>query len=153
MAERAGLFDATDQINYQLVSEETFMWSLWVEQETRRRSGPPSSSELSTPQEYRLTVIRVACQIFCHDLGRCLFMKRSPSLSPLTFHVGLPSYQSTWKARTASECLRRLQTLPGQMRLSTATRQIRTASTLNNQPLFEASTLGMFIILIGTLDS
>ena len=37
MAERAGLFEARDPIDYGLLTKGTFVWHLWIEEETRRR--------------------------------------------------------------------------------------------------------------------
>ena len=37
MCERAGLFEPVDSIDYTMLTEETFSWNLWIEQESRRR--------------------------------------------------------------------------------------------------------------------
>ena len=37
MAERAGIFDSVDSIDYTSLTMDTFDWPKWIEQETRRR--------------------------------------------------------------------------------------------------------------------
>jgi len=37
MADRAGVFDAVESIDYAMVTEKSFDWPLWIEQESRRR--------------------------------------------------------------------------------------------------------------------
>ena len=37
MCERAGLFESMDSIDYTMLTEQTFDWNLWIEQELRRR--------------------------------------------------------------------------------------------------------------------
>jgi hypothetical protein len=45
MAERAGIFDPVDPIDYRSLSSDTFNWTLWIEQETRRRYKPHLTRE------------------------------------------------------------------------------------------------------------
>ncbi len=37
MCERAGLFEPMDLLDYSLLTEDTFDWDLWIQQESRRR--------------------------------------------------------------------------------------------------------------------
>lgn len=37
MCERAGLFESLGFADYNELTEETFDWNVWIEQETRRR--------------------------------------------------------------------------------------------------------------------
>ena len=85
-------------------------------------------------------------------MALCVFRRRSPSVSPLTFDVELPCYESCWEAETASQCLQQLQTLPGQIRVSTAIQHIRSDSA-GDALLFEASAFGMFILILGESSS
>lgn len=155
MAERTGLFDPIHPVDYQPLTENTFNWPRWIEQETRRRYETNSNFYRSKIHFLigipLFSLFRLACQIFCQDNGRCIFMKRAPSLSSLSFNIVLPTPQACWNARTARECLHHLQAAPREIRLSVATKQIRANRTLEDQPKFETSSLGMFIILIGTI--
>lgn len=129
MAKRAGLFESDKSDDYCSITIETFNWESWIEHELKKR---------------------LACAIFAHDIAGCIFEGKPPSLSPLQLHVELPSYESSWEAKSAEECLKRLQSTSAQPLMSTAVRQIRRAN-INELPAFEASRFGMFTILKGKL--
>lgn len=129
MAKRAGLFESDKSDDYCSITIETFNWESWIEHELKKR---------------------LACAIFVHDIAGCIFEGKPPSLSPLRLHVELPSYESCWEAKSAEECLKRLQSTSVQPLMSTAVRQIRRAN-INELPAFEASGFGMFTILKGKL--
>ncbi|KAL3483966.1 hypothetical protein BJX62DRAFT_219418 [Aspergillus germanicus] len=127
MAERAGLFNGVEPVDYTVLSESEFDWDLWIHQEACRR---------------------LACQIFCQDIGRCIFMKQASLLLPLGFHVYLPSNEKSWDATTATECFRHLQGEPRPSKVSDImSRLLQTAPECI--PVFQASSFGMFTTIIG----
>lgn len=81
-------------------------------------------------------------------MASCIFQGTSPSISPLDFNVQLPSYESCWIAKTADECLESLQSMPQQILVSTAIRNLQHAPS-NGSALFEASGFAMFVLLKG----
>ncbi len=127
MAERAGLFEPSEPQDFQSLQISTFDWSSWVDMEMRRR---------------------LACQIFCSDIGRCVFTKWSPYLSPSDFPVQLPCFDNCWEAMTASECLQSLKLQPEMLSVTSAIKRVREASE-GIFPLFEAPAFGMLAVLIG----
>jgi hypothetical protein len=146
MAERAGLFAATERIDYIHLNEHTFDWSHWADVEMRRRCVDDAPCKMT---DNVLTIaFRLAYHIFVTDLGNCIFMRASSYLSPFTFNVDTPCYQSCWVASTPSECLKCLQNLPGQISMAAALKRIRSA-TLQDSYLFDASDFGMHAIIIG----
>ena len=78
----------------------------------------------------------------------CIFQGSSPSFAPLEFEQELPSYESCWEAKTASECLQLLQNMPQQIRVSNAIQLLRFCPP-QDVPLFEASAFGMFVLVKG----
>ena len=78
-------------------------------------------------------------------------MGRPPTLSPLSVDVILPCYESAWEAETADECLRRLQSSPAQLSISTALRTLRGGDSRDG-PVLEASGYGMFVLINGKLN-
>lgn len=95
-----------------------------------------------------LTASRLACQIFAQDMAVCVFLRKSPSFSPLTFAVELPCFEACWEAETAAQCLHHLQSLPGQLRLST-TIQLFRSNMSDEATVFEASAFGMLVVILG----
>ena len=93
---------------------------------------------------------RIACEVFCQDMVHCIFLGRTPDLDPSQFPMELPGYETCWEAKTASDCLHRLQTLPQQMRVSTAIGML-TSWPDTKAPLFEASGFGMHVLVNGSL--
>lgn len=86
--------------------------------------------------------------MFCQDMVHCIFLGRTPRLDPCQFQVYLPSYEACWEAKTASNCLQRLQTLPQQICVSTAIRLLISWPDAD-APLFEASGFGMHVLVNG----
>ena len=81
-------------------------------------------------------------------MGVCVFCRKAPSFSPLTFNVDLPCFETIWEAETAAQCLHELQTLPVQIRLSTAMQLFR-SNTRDEPVIFEASAFAMSITVLG----
>ena len=93
---------------------------------------------------------RIACEIFCQDMVHCIFLARTPGLDPRHFPMELPGYETCWEAQSAAECLHRLQTLPPQIRVSTAMGMLNSWPDAQ-APLFEASGFGMHVLINGSL--
>ncbi|KEF51619.1 uncharacterized protein A1O9_12254 [Exophiala aquamarina CBS 119918] len=125
MAERAQIFDLKDPTIYDALSMDSFDWTRWREEETRRR---------------------VACRIFCQDMALCVFRRKSPSFSPLSFDAPIPCYDACWEASTKEECLYHLKTFPKQVLVSTALRQF--ADDAVGVAILEASSFGMFVLIL-----
>lgn len=64
--------------------------------------------------------------------------------------VVLPCYASAWEARTASECLEQLQSLPAQCHFSTALGLLQNGDDGSGSGL-ELSGFGMFTLMAGTV--
>ncbi|KAI5786450.1 hypothetical protein DFH27DRAFT_259364 [Peziza echinospora] len=128
MAERAGLFHASNQISYSDLDVNSFDWLLWSQLETRKR---------------------LAIHIFVDGIGGSIFTRSSSHISPFTFYVDTPCYNDCWIASTASECLERLRTAPPPIQVATAIKKLRSApSPLQGHQLFDASDCGMLAIII-----
>lgn len=127
MAKRAGVFELEEPINYTSLTDETFNWQEWIERESRKRVG---------------------CAIFAHDVAGSIFQGSMPSISPLDFDVELPCFESCWEATSASECLKRLKSMPQQLLVSAAMRQLRSMRN-HTSSILEVSGFGMFTILKG----
>jgi hypothetical protein len=148
MAERAGIFDPVDPTDYSMLSKSDFDWNSWIYQETRRRK----VAHCANITRLILIPSRVACQIFCQDVGRSIFLKQAPLLLPLGFDVLLPSHSKAWEATTAAECLEHLQAESKPTRLSEIMSRVVQTSP-NRVPVFQASPYGMFITIIGELHN
>jgi hypothetical protein len=92
---------------------------------------------------------RVAGALFAQDVASCIFQGRPPSFSPLKLGIELPSYESCWIAESAEKCLQELQRIPSQPRLAQALLQLRVPWSSDEQPVFEVSAFGMFILIKG----
>lgn len=78
----------------------------------------------------------------------CIFMGRTPTLDPNTFHVELPGYEACWEAEDASSCLHLLQSHPRPMQVSAALGLLVSWPDAA-APLFEASAFGMHVLIHG----
>lgn len=92
---------------------------------------------------------RIACALFAQDVASSIFQGTSPSFSPLKLDIELPSYESCWIAESAEKCLQELQRTPSQPHLAQALQQLRVPWSRDEQPLFEASAFGMFVLIKG----
>ena len=120
---------------------------------SRNREGGRNTVASHSKLDMMLTdTFRIACEIFCQDMVHCIFLARLPGLDPSHFPVELPGYETCWEARSAAECLHRLQTLPPQIRVSTAMGML-TSWPDAKVPLFEASGFGMHVLVNGSLRS
>ncbi|KAK5198968.1 hypothetical protein LTR92_001439 [Exophiala xenobiotica] len=128
MAKRAGVFEPLGAPDYRTLTDKTFDWHWWIEHETRTR---------------------IASCLFTQDAAGCIFQGNVPSLSPLDLEVELPTYESVWHSRTATECLQKLRTIPSQLTISAGMRLLRTTEGTDQGRTFEASAFGMFTLLTG----
>ena len=97
-------------------------------------------------------MIRVACRIFGQDMALCIFRKKSPSFSPLSFDVLTPCYDACWEAGSKEECLTQLQSLPKQMPVSTALKLLGSEHS-ESIPTLEVSAYGMFILILSESEA
>ncbi|KAK9364431.1 hypothetical protein V1509DRAFT_643697 [Lipomyces kononenkoae] len=127
MADRAGLFCASDEINHWDLNESSFDWHIWSELEMRKR---------------------LAHHIFVDDIGGNIFTRSSAHLSPFSFHVETPCYNECWVGPTASACLERLRNSPAPIQVAAAVKKLRSATSLQGHYIFDASDCGMLEIII-----
>ena len=64
----------------------------------------------------------------------------------------LPCYDACWEAGTKEECLTQLQSLPKQILVSTALKQLG-AEDDENIPTLEASAFGMFVLILSESEA
>jgi hypothetical protein len=146
MAERLGAFKIEDPVNDNNLTLEAFDWASWIRQESLRRYQSLLATEHITAANHSS---RIACQIFCHDIGGCIMIRRPPSLLPLSANTMLPSYESAWEAETAAECLQELQKLPTQITISGALKALLNRPFIGPDPHSEVSGYGMFVLIHG----
>ncbi|KFY78179.1 hypothetical protein V499_02615 [Pseudogymnoascus sp. VKM F-103] len=127
MAERAGLFYASDTPSHWDLKESSFDWFQWSQLEMRKR---------------------LAHHIFVDDIGANMFTRSSSHISPFTFYVDTPCYNDCWVAPTANECLEKLRIAPPPIKVATAVKRLRSASSLQGNHLFDASDCGMLEIIV-----
>jgi hypothetical protein len=80
-------------------------------------------------------------------MALCVFRRKSPSFSPLSFDVLIPCYDACWEANTKEECLEYLKSLPKQTLVSTALRQLA-ADDADSVAALESSSFGMFVLIL-----
>ncbi|KIW20478.1 hypothetical protein PV08_01053 [Exophiala spinifera] len=122
-----GLFNEEEPPNYASLRQQDFDWHDWIYRESRRR---------------------LACQVFCLDMAGCVFRSRAPALSPLSFKVLLPSYESAWQAKSKSECWHQLRATSQPLTVSYAFSRLWGAAADNFVGL-EVSGYGMFTLIEG----
>lgn len=78
---------------------------------------------------------------------QCIFRKKSPSFSPVSFEVLIPCDDVCWNAATKDDCLRQLKQMPRQIRISTALSYLSADGGWTGS-ILEVSSFGMLALIL-----
>lgn len=69
-------------------------------------------------------------------------------MSPFTIYTAMPSYNDSWTAQTAKDCLEKLQNAPPPIQMPTALNMLRSVFSPTVTNIFDASDRGMLQVII-----